>query len=449
MGAINIKKGLDLPINGSPKKIIEEAKPVTKVALLGNDYFGMKPTMEVSIGDRVKLGQLLFTDKKLPKIKFTSPASGKVIEINRGEKRAFLSIVVEIEGKDEIEFNSYSDSELSSLSGETIKEQLVESGQWTAIRERPFNKVANPDVKPNSIFVTAVDSNPLAPSIEKIIEGSESEFKNGLRILSKLTDGQLFLCKDANEKIPDTQIHNLSVQEFSGIHPKGLPGTHIHFLDPVSRGKKVWYISAQDVIAIAHLFTKGKLKIDRIASIAGPSVNNPRYVRTRIGASLQEICENELKEGENRIISGSVLFGRKATKEEGYLGRYDQQISVLSEHNTRDFLGWISPDPKLFSVKNVLLSSLTPKKKFDFNSALNGGKRAIVPSGSYEQVMPLDILPTYLLRALAIDDIEEAEKLGCLELAEEDLALCTFVCPSKVDHGINLKRNLMLIDREG
>ena len=299
MGAINIKRGLDLPINGSPKKIIEEAKPVTKVALLGNDYFGMKPTMEVSIGDRVKLGQLLFTDKKLPKIKFTSPASGKVIEINRGEKRAFLSIVVEIEGKDEIEFNSYSDSELSSLSGETIKEQLVESGQWTAIRERPFNKVANPDVKPNSIFVTAVDSNPLAPSIEKIIEGSESEFKNGLRILSKLTDGQLFLCKDANEKIPDTQIHNLSVQEFSGIHPKGLPGTHIHFLDPVNRGKKVWYISAQDVIAIAHLFTKGKLKIDRIASIAGPSVNNPRYVRTRIGASLQEICENELKEGEH------------------------------------------------------------------------------------------------------------------------------------------------------
>jgi Na+-transporting NADH:ubiquinone oxidoreductase subunit A len=449
MAAINIKKGLNLPITGSPEAVIDESKKVTKVALLGNDYFGLKPTLEVSVGEEVKLGQLLFTDKKMPAVKFTSPASGRVVEINRGEKRVFLSIVIEIEGKDEVTFKSYSESELLTLNKETIKEQLIESGLWTAIRERPFGRVANPDTNPSSIFVTAIDSNPLALSVEKILEGNETDFKNGLRILSKLTDGQIYLCKDEEEKIPEVQLHNLTVQEFSGVHPKGLPGTHIHFLDPAGRAKKVWYLGAQDVLAIAHLFTKGKLKTDRIISLAGPSVQKPRYVKTRIGASLHELCAGEITDGENRLISGSVLFGRIATTEEGYLGRYDQQISVISEHSTRNFLGWITPDPRLYSLKNVMLSSLTPKKMFNFNTALNGGKRAIVPTGSYEQVMPLDILPTYLLRALAIDDVEEAEKLGCLELDEEDLALCTFVCPSKVNHGENLRRNLMLIDREG
>lgn len=449
MGVIRIKKGLDLPINGAPATSVDESKKVKKIALLGNDYVGLKPTLEVTVGEKVKLGQLLFTDKKMPGVKFTSPGSGTVVEINRGEKRVFLSMVIELEGNDSVEFKNHSESALPSLKSEIIKEQLIDSGLWTSLRERPFSKVANPEVSPKSIFVTAMDSNPLAPSVEKILVGNESHFKNGLRLLSKLTDGNLYLCKEEGSNIPETHLHNLNVQEFSGVHPKGLAGTHIHLVDSVHRNKQAWYINAQDVVSIGKLFTTGKIDVERIISVAGPVVNNPRYIKTRIGASISELMENETTAGENRVISGSVLSGRIATKEEGYVGRYHQQISVIEENSERDFLGWVMPSSKLFSVKKVLLSSFSPKKKFNFNSALNGGKRAIVPSGSYEQVMPLDILPTFLLRSIAVNDVEEAEKLGCLELDEEDLALCTYVCPSKIDHGQNLRRNLTLIDKEG
>jgi Na+-transporting NADH:ubiquinone oxidoreductase subunit A len=358
-------------------------------------------------------------------------------------------MVIELEGNEEVTFNSYSESEIPSLNIDLVKSQLLDSGLWTALRERPFSKVANPEINPKAIFITALDSNPLAPSIEKVLEGREAGFKNGVRVLSKLTEGNLFLCKEEGSKIPEPQVHNLTVQEFSGVHPKGLAGTHIHYLSPVSRNSKVWYINAQDVAAIGELFTTGKINVNRIISLGGPALKNPRYLKTRIGASLSELTSDELSAKECRIISGSVLHGRKSTETENYLGRYHQQISVIEEHSERDFLGWVVPTSKLFSLKKVLLSSLTPKKKFGFTSALNGGERAIVPSGSYEQVMPLDVLPTFLLRSLAVDDIEEAEKLGCLELDEEDLALCTFVCPSKIDHGVNLRKNLNLIDKEG
>lgn len=257
------------------------------------------------------------------------------------------------------------------------------------------------------------------------------------------------MCKDKGAQIPEITDAKLKVQEFSGVHPKGLPGTHIHFLDAASRTKQVWYIGLQDVIAIGDLFTTGKINTERIVSLCGPSVKNPRHIKTRIGASLTELTVDELNGSNNRIISGSVLSGRKADKPEDYLGRYHQQVTSIPENVKREFLGWVIPKSDLFSVKNVLLSSLMPGKKFSFNAALNGGKRAIVPIGSYEKVMPLDILPTFLLRSLAVDDVEEAEALGCMELDEEDLALCTFVCPSKIDHGINLRRNLTLIDKEG
>jgi len=449
MGVIKIKKGLDLPINGEPSKEVDDSKRVKKVAILGNDYVGLKPTLSISVGERVKLGQLLFTDKKMPGVNYTAPASGKVIEINRGEKRKFLSMVIEIEGNDELTFKSYKESEIPALAKDTIKKQLIESGLWTSLRERPFSKVANPEVEPHSIFITAIDSNPLGPDVEKLIEGKENHFKNGIRILGKLTEGKVYLCKEENSNVPTVRLSNVSEQEFSGKHPKGLAGTHIHFLDPVNRTKKVWYINAQDVTAIGILFSTGKINVERIITLAGPSVKNPRYIKTRVGASLSEICDGELENGETRIISGSVLCGRKRTTDEDYLGRFHQQISVIAEHSTTEFLGWVKPSPKLFSVKKILLSSLTPNKKFNFNTAINGGHRAIVPIGSYEKVMPLDILPTILLRYLAVDDIESVEQLGCLELDEEDLALCTYVCPSKIDHGSNLRRNLTIIDKEG
>ncbi len=449
MGLTKIKKGLTLPITGDPEQVISESNIPKRVAALGDDYVGMKPTMEVKVGDRVKLGQVLFSDKKMPAVKYTSPGAGKVIEINRGEKRHFLSVVIELDGNEEITFQSYSETKLDSLTRKEIVDQLLDSGLWTSLRARPFSRVANPDVQPHSIFITAMDTNPLAPDVDKIIEGNKPNFITGLKILSRLTEGKLHLCKSPAAKIPANGVDRLNIEEFDGPHPAGNVGTHIHFLDPVGRNKTIWHISAQDVISVGILFSTGKLNTERIVSLAGPGVKNPRLIRTRMGAAISDIVEGELNEGDNRVISGSVFMGHSAEGPVDYLGRYHQQISVLVEWRDRKFFGWLSLGSNLFSVKRILISSLTPKKKFNFTTALQGGKRAIVPSGSYEKVMPLDILPTYLLRALAVSDVEESEALGCLELDEEDLSLCTFVCPSKIDHGINLRRTLTIIEKEG
>ena len=449
MGLTKIKKGLNVPITGAPEQVISRGNITRRVALLGDDYIGMRPTMEVKVGDRVKIGQLIFTDKKMPGVRYTSPGAGKVVEINRGEKRHFLSVVIELDGDEEITFPSHSDAELENLKRQQVVDQLIESGLWTSLRARPFSKVANPETSPHSIFITAMDSNPLAPQVDRILEDDRQNFINGLRVLAKLTEGKLYLCKEASATIPTADIPSLIVEEFVGPHPSGNVGTHIHFLDPVSRLKTVWHISAQDVTAIGVLFTTGKLKVDRIVSLAGPAVKNPRLIRTRIGANLEDIVSGELKDGENRIVSGSILSGHHAAGPVAYLGRYHRQISVLKEGRERKFFGWLSFGKNLFSVKPILLSSLTPEKKFDFTTAMHGGDRSIVPIGNYEKVMPLDILATYLLRAIAATDVEESENLGCLELDEEDLGLCTFVCPGKINHGVNLRRTLTLIEKEG
>jgi len=445
MAKIKIKKGLDLPLNGSPKQEISKTILTKKVALLGDDYVGMKPTMLVAVGDVVKKGQLLFTDKKTPGVKFTATASGKIVEINRGAERAFKSMVIEKSGSDEITFKSYSENELSRLNADSIKENLIDSGVWTSLRVRPFSKVANPATTPNSIFVTAMDSNPLAPSIEKVLEGKEKAFENGLKVLDKLTEGNLFLCKAPNSKIPTIDSNKLKVEEFSGPHPSGLVGTHIHFLDPVSASKKVWYVNAQDVAAIGNLFTTGKIDTARVISVGGSQVKLAMLIKTEIGADLAELTTDALTDGENRIISGSVFTGHHATGFVSYLGRYHQQVSVIEEDSEREFFGWVNPFGNRFSVKSVVM----PKKKLNLSTSLHGGERAIVPVGSYEAVMPLDILPNYLLRALAVNDNQEAEQLGCLELDEDDLGLCSFVCPSKINHGENLRRNLTQIEKEG
>jgi len=446
---ITVKKGLNLPINGQPEQVIDDPKPVSKVALIGPDYPGMKPDFAVAMGEMVKLGQLLFTDKKMPAIRFTSPGSGRVIGINRGEKRVFLSIVIELSGDAEITYQSYQTDKLVMLDRETIIAQLLESGLWTALRSRPFERIANPEDKPHSIFINAMDTNPLAADPATIIRQHSVEFISGMQILLKLTDGSLYLCKAKDADIPVPNVKNLKVEVFQGPHPAGNVGTHIHFLDPVHRGKIVWHLGAQEVIAVGHLFSTGRLLTERVISLAGPGVKKPRLVKTRLGASIMDITKNELTGNINRLISGSVLSGTQAQGELAFLGRYHQQVTVIPEGGKRKFFGWLSPGSDLYSVKNIVISRLFRARKFDFNTDLNGGVRAIVPIGSYEKVMPLDILPTFLLRALAVDDIDESEKLGCLELAEEDLALCTYVCPSKIEHDQNLRRVLTLIEKEG
>jgi len=446
---IRIRKGLDLPITGGPEQVIRDTKMPETVAVLGGDYVGMRPTMAVRVADVVKKGQVLFTDKKTPGVKYTAPAAGKVVAIHRGEKRALLSVVIQVSGKAEVTFPSHSEGKLTALKRAQVVEQLVDSGLWTALRTRPFSKVPNPETTPHSLFVTAMDTNPLAPDLQKVLEGHEPDFSNGLKVLSRLTDGKLFVCKAPKTTLPEVDLPNLVVEEFVGPHPAGNVGTHIHFLDPVDRNKTVWHIGLQDVIAVGKLFTTGKLFTDRVISLAGPSVLRPRLIRTRLGAAVADLTSGELKDGEHRIVSGSVLSGHTAREATAFLGRYHQQVSVLPEDRERRFLGWLSPGFNLFSVKNVVLSKLIPGKKFDFTTSTHGEVRAIIPSGNYERVMPLDILPLFLLRALAVNDVEEAESLGCLELDEEDLALCAFVCPSKLEFGPLLRRNLTQIEREG
>jgi Na+-transporting NADH:ubiquinone oxidoreductase subunit A len=446
---IEIKHGLDLPITGQPEQVIADTREPSKVALLGDDYVGMKPGMEVRIADKVKLGQVLFSDKNMPAVRYTAPGAGEIVQINRGAKRVLQSVVIQLSGNEEITFASHSESSLDTLNRDDVISQLLDSGLWTSLRTRPFSKVANPETRPNSIFITAIDTNPLAPTTHVLLQGREREFSSGMNVISTLTDGTLYLCKDHATDVPNPGIDRLVIEVFSGPHPAGNVGTHIHMLDPVHRNKVVWHIGLQDVIAVGVLFTTGRLSVDRVVSLAGPMAKQPRLIKTRIGASMDEILRDEINDGDNRIISGSVLSGRTAEGPNSFLGRYHQQISVLSEYRQRDFLGWLGPGLDLFSVKNIFLSSLFRGRQFNMTTSTNGEERAIIPSGNYERVMPLDIMPLFLMRALAVDDVEEAEGLGCLELDEEDLALCAFVCPSKLEFGPMLRRNLTRIEREG
>lgn len=446
---IDIRRGLDLPISGTPEQTIYDGPVIRSVALVGADYHGMKPTMAVQVGDRVKLGQVLFSDKKTEGVIYTSPAAGIVSAINRGARRVLQSVVIEVDGDDAESFTQYSSDQLAGLKAEQVTENLVNSGLWTALRTRPYSKVPAPGSSPNSIFVTAMDTNPLAADPEQIIRSKREDFNNGLILLSKLTEGQVYLCKAKGSDVQAGNNERIASYEFSGVHPAGNAGTHIHFLDPVSATKTVWTVGYQDVIAIGQLFTTGKLPTERVISLAGPQVDQPRLVRTRVGASLEELTASQLKDGENRIISGSVFGGRKASGPEAFLGRYHNQISVLEEGRDRPFLHYLRAGVNYFSSLSIYISSFFKGKKYDFNTTTSGSERAMVPVGSYERIMPLDILPTHLLRALIVGDTDMAQKLGCLELDEEDLALCTFVCPGKYEYGPILRNNLTRIEKEG
>ena len=448
---ITIKKGLDLPINGKPEQVIRDGNAVTEVAMLGEEYVGMRPSMKVREGDVVKKGQVLFEDKKNPGVVFTAPASGTVTAINRGAKRVLQSVVIRVEGNEQVTFDKYDVAALSQLTSEQVRKNLQTSGLWTALRTRPFSKVPAVDAIPSSIFVNAMDTNPLAADPEVILKEFEADFKAGLTVLVRLVEGQkpVYLCKDADSNIPlSPAIEGISIQSFNGPHPAGLVGTHIHFIDPVGLTKQVWHLNYQDVIAIGKLFTTGELFTDRIVSLAGPQVKNPRLVRTQLGAKLSQLTANELNAGENRVISGSVLHGAKAEGAHDYLGRYVLQVSVIEENTTKEFMGWISPQANKFSITRTVLGHFS-KKLFNFTTAENGGHRAMVPIGSYERVMPLDILPSLLLRDLEVGDTDSAQNLGALELDEEDLALCTFVDPGKTDYGLFLRQALEKIEKEG
>ncbi|MBT7608479.1 MAG: Na(+)-translocating NADH-quinone reductase subunit A [Bacteriovoracaceae bacterium] len=447
---IRIKKGLDIPLSGAPKQAIDTVKEVFRVAVTGADFNGMKPTMKVQEGDTVKTGQLLFECKKVKGVRYTSPASGKVVSINRGAKRVFETLVIEVHGDEYVDFENYkSNSNLDKLSDENVRALLVESGLWTTLRTRPFSKSASLTQKPHSIFITAMDTNPHAPDPKLIIAENDEAFSDGVKILSKLTGGHTYVCQYENASVSVPDSNKVFVHEFSGPHPSGLVGTHIHFVDPVSSSKTVWHVGYQDVIAIGHLFKTGKLNTERIVSISGPAVQNPRLVKTRIGACLNELCKGELEDGNIRLISGNVLNGRKVTDRFCFLGQFHLGVSALYEGDQREFLGWHAPGLDKFSVKRTFLSFFTPNKKFALKTGTHGSLRALVPFYSYEKVMPLDILATQLLRSILTRDTDQAQALGALELDEEDLALCTFASVGKQDFGPILRDNLTIIEKEG
>lgn len=447
---ITIKKGLDLPIAGTiQQQVIHDGPSIKQVATMGEEFFGMRPTMRVRVGDTVKKGQVIFEDKKNPGVLFTASANGVVSQINRGEKRAFLSLVIDVQGDEQETFASFSANELAQLDRNVVVDNLVKSGLWTALRTRPFSKVPAIDSEPSAIFVSAMDTNPLSGDPSVIINEKSQDFINGLNVLSRLTAGKVFVGKKAGVDIPNTNVGSVEQHEFSGVHPAGLVGTHIHFLHPVDANRTVWSLGYQDVIAFGKLFTTGELYTDRVIALAGPGVKEPRLLRTLLGASTTDLTAGLLNEGEQRVISGSILQGATAAGDVAFIGRYANQVSVLSEGREKEFMGWMKAGKNVVSVTRSYISHLSPKRLLNLTTTTNGSDRSMVPIGSYERVMPLDILPTMLLRDLCAGDNDGAQSLGCLELDEEDLALCTFVCPGKYDFGQILRDRLTTIEKEG
>lgn len=446
---IKIKRGLDLPVSGAPQQRIGQNHAVRRVAVVGADYHGLKPTMAVQVGDRVLTGQPLFSDKTSPGVHITAPATGVITAINRGERRVLQSVVIDVEqdGAPELEFARYDAAQLPSLGDAQVREILQQSGQWAALRTRPYSKIPQVDAKADAIFVTAIDTHPLAADPALVAAEYADDFRNGLCILSRMAP--VVLCKAAGASLPGEDVAGVKTAAFAGPHPAGLPGTHIHFLHPVDAARSVWHLNYQDVIAIGKLFTTGRLWTQRIVALGGPVVRQPRLLRTRLGACLTELTAGELQGSHNRVVSGSVFGGRTARDAHAYLGRYHLQVSCLEEGDDRPMLHYLRPGAQRHSVTNAFLSSLLGRRLFNFTTSTQGSPRAMVPIGSYEAVMPLDILPTQLLRALIVGDTEMAQKLGCLELDEEDLALCSYVCAGKYEYGPILRDNLARIEKEG
>ncbi|NVJ64975.1 MAG: Na(+)-translocating NADH-quinone reductase subunit A [Gammaproteobacteria bacterium] len=447
---IKIKKGLDLPIEGQPEQTISNGATVKTVAILGEDYVGMKPTMHVQVGDAVKKGQLLFDDKKTPGVKYTAPAGGTVTAINRGAKRKLLSVVIEIAQQEEaVSFNHYSADQLANLERQAIVDQMVESGLWTALRTRPYSKVPAIDSETKAIFVSAMDTNPLAADPEVIIAEQAEAFNQGLSLLTTLSAGKVFVATKDGSGISKLDHPKVQYEAFSGPHPAGNVGTHIHFLYPAAADNMVWHIGYQDVIALAKLFTTGELYADRVVALGGTMIEKPHLARTRLGANIDELLVGEETDADNRHLSGSVLNGFHAIDSRAYLGRFHNQVTVIKEGREKEFFGWAMPGANKFSLTRAFISAFFPKKSYAMTTTTGGSERAIMPIGLYERVMPMDILPTQLIRALVTGDTDTAQQLGALELDEEDLALCTFVCPGKYEYGPILRENLTKIEKEG
>jgi len=441
------RKGLNVPVLGQPESGIGVASSVGTVAILGADYIGLKPRLAVKEGDVVGAGAPIFAHKDTPTVMVTSPVSGRIKAVNRGARRVLVSVEVEVDdaAAPAVDFSDVGD--VSTVEG--LVERLSASGLWTSFRTRPYSKVPEPETRPAAIFVTAMDSEPLCGDAAEIINADADAFKTGLAAIARLTEGKTYLCQDADATIPGADVEGVEAAGFSGPHPAGLAGTHIHFLEPPTAEKFVWTIGYHDVISIGKLLETGKVDASRVIALSGPLMKQPRMVRTVAGASMVDLTKGEISEDvPARLISGSILSGRMGAGETAYLGRYARQITAIEEDKKQIPMGWIRPMASKYAVQPVLGSAFS-KKIYALTSNLNGGRRAMVPTGTFEQLMPQDYLPTQLLRAMLVMDTDQAQLLGALELDEEDLGLVGFACPAKYEYGIALRDCLTKIEKEG
>jgi Na+-transporting NADH:ubiquinone oxidoreductase subunit A len=409
-----IRRGLDIALTGAPTQEVGDHSPIATVALMARDYPGLRPAMKVAVGDRVAAGDVLFVDHRRTRIAFTAPAAGTVLSVIGHARRGpgqFLEI--RLEGDAARTF----DAPGPEPDGDSARALLLASGLWPAFRARPFGHIPDPDARPDAILVTAMESDPLAVHATVVIAEHADDFAAGVKVLGRLTKSVKVCQAPGPALAPGAVI-------FAGPHPAGLPGTHIHKLCPVGGGRSVWHLNYQDAIAIGRLFTRGQVRAERVISLAGPGVRDPRLCRVPLGASLADLTAGELFDADMRVISGSVLSGRKAP----YLGRYHLQVSAIAE-------GWDAPK-RLLSPRAV-------------STALNGRPGALVPLASFERLVPLDMPPVPLLRALSVGDRDTALRLGCLELIEEDLALLSYVCPDRTDYGPLLRAVLDDIEADG
>jgi Na+-transporting NADH:ubiquinone oxidoreductase subunit A len=429
---IKIKKGLDIKMNGQAEHIYVKAPRAKTYAIKPGDWHALTPKIIPKLCDQVKVGTPIFYDKYHPEVKFCSPVSGILQVINRGERRRIIEVVVEDDGKDTAE--TFLKGDPADLNREQIVENLLNSGLWPVIRQRPYSTIAKTDGKPKSIFISAFDTAPLAPDFDFILKDSEQDFQLGVNALKKLTEGKVHLNLDGRYPSVRTlgSIKGVEINRFKGPHPAGNVGIQISRLDPINKGDVVWVVQPQDVVAIGRLFKTGKYDPSVVVALTGARVNKPQYYRTIRGAAVSSLLENQLKEGENRVISGSVLNGKAIDAETGYVGFFDSQLTVIPEGNYYELFGWMMPGFKKLSVSRSFASTwLTPNRKFDLDTNYHGGERAFVMTGEYEKVLPMDIYPVQLLKSILVNDIDKMEQLGIYELDEEDLALCEFVCTSK------------------
>jgi Na+-transporting NADH:ubiquinone oxidoreductase subunit A len=449
---IRIRKGFDVPVAGEPEQIVYPGAPVRNVALCGVDYVGLRPRLLVKVGEPVGLGQPLWQDKRDPDVCYPSPGRGVVKAINRGARRTLESVVVNLgdSGASDVVFEALTPGQIGNLDHEQVAERMLQSGLWTALRTRPFGRVPPSDSRPRAIFVTAIDTRPLAPDPAVVVARDVEHFAIGLEVLTHLTEGAVWLCTAPNWNVSVPGIDRVRRAKFSGPHPAGLPGTHMHFLAPVDANHVNWHIGYQDVTALGRLFRRGDIQTERVVSLCGVCVNEPRLVTTRLGASLEEVLRDGGCETETcRVISGSVLGGRAATGTLAYLGRYHDQVSVFREGGRSFVFGWTGLFPRRFTTAPTFARRTGHRKRYTFSTTQNGRFTGMLPMRVFDRVMPLDILPSPLLRALLVRDSDRAQALGCLELDEEDLALCSFVCPAKNDYGTALRINLDRIEKEG